>query len=146
MAVIQLSGALVGDELDEPEWDQTGIKREEYEGFVSFLKELYLYLNLKSVVLQSKKMFLNYLSLTNHSLTNVIVTKICILRICLNNHRVSYIICRGKYKKLSHIPYNHTRLDCEGVFIETDSCTKEVRFLIIKIEKLGFIIFNYSAK
>lgn len=111
-----------GDGFDEPELDQIGIKKEEFSGFPSFLKELYSIYEFKIGGIAIEQ---DVLELFGFGET---YPNECY---CYENlspdfflKEPSYfvnIIWREKYKKLSHIPYNYQRLDKVGILIETSS-------------------------
>lgn len=111
-----------GDEFDEPEWDQIGIKKEEFTGFTSFLKALYSVYEFKIGGIAIEEDVLELFGF-DETYPNE----------CYRYENVSpdyflkepspfiNIIWSEKYKKLSHIPYNYKRLDKEGILIETGS-------------------------
>ncbi|WHX98445.1 hypothetical protein [Neobacillus sp. DY30] len=111
-----------GDEFDEPEWDQIGIKKEEFTGFTSFLKELYSVYEFKLGGIAIEEDVLELFGF-DETYPNE----------CYRYENVSpdyflkepspflNIIWSEKYKKLSQIPYNYKRLDKEGILIETGS-------------------------
>jgi hypothetical protein len=111
-----------GDEFDEPEWDQIGIKKEEFVGFVSFLKELYSVYEFKiggiAIDEDVLELFRFGESYPNECYRYENLSPDNFLK--EPSHFIN-IIWREKYKKLSHIPYNHKRLDKEGILIETGS-------------------------
>ncbi|WP_078410726.1 protein kinase family protein [Priestia abyssalis] len=111
-----------GDEFDEPEWDQIGIKKEEFSRFTSFLKELYSVYEFKIGGIAIEEDVLELFGFGEISPNECY---------CYESVSPDYflkepspfvnIIWNEKYQKLSHIPYNHKRLDKEGIFIETGS-------------------------
>ncbi|WNS78771.1 hypothetical protein RRU94_02155 [Domibacillus sp. DTU_2020_1001157_1_SI_ALB_TIR_016] len=111
-----------GDEFDAPEWDQIGIKKEEFTGFISFLKELYSVYEFKIGGIAIEEDVLELFGF-DETYPNE----------CYRYENLSpdyflkepspflNIIWSEKHKKLSHIPYNYKRLDKEGILIETGS-------------------------
>ena len=111
-----------GDEFDAPEWDQIGIKKEEFTDFTSFLKELYSVYEFKigGIAIEEDVLELFGFGETYpnecYRYENVSPD-----RFFQEPSRFIDIIWSEKYKKLSYVPYNHKRLDKEGIFIKTGS-------------------------
>lgn len=118
--VLLVNFLFYGDEFDVPEWEQIGIKKEEFKDFTSFLKELYFVYEFKIGGMAFEEHVLELFGF-NETYPNE----------CYryeNLHPDDFlkelspflnIIWSEKYKKLSHIPYNYQILDKEGIFIET---------------------------
>jgi len=111
-----------GDEFDAPEWDQIGIKKEEFTDFTNFLKELYSVYEFKigGIAIEEDVLELFGFSETypNECYRYENVSPDHFLQ--EPSHFID-IIWSEKYKKLSYVPYNHKRLDKEGIFIKTGS-------------------------
>ncbi|MEK4024884.1 hypothetical protein [Sporosarcina sp. FSL W7-1283] len=111
-----------GDKFDEPEWDQIGIKKEEFGGFVSFLKELYSVYEFKIGGIAIDEDVLELFRLgepypdERYRFENLSPDSF----LKEPSHFI-YIIWKENYEKLSHISYNHKRLGKEGILIETGS-------------------------
>ena len=111
-----------GAEFDVPEWDQIGIKKEEFAGFTSLLKELYLLYEFKiggiAVEEDILELFGFIETYPNECYRYENLSPDYFLK------EPSYfinIIWSEKYKQISNIPYNYTRVDKGGIFIETGS-------------------------
>jgi hypothetical protein len=113
-----------GDEFDEPEWDQIGIKKEEFTDFTSFLKDLYSVYEFKVGGIAIEECVLELFGFDetypNECYRYEYVSPDYFLK---EPSSFVNIIWSEKYKKLSHIPYNYKRLDKEGILIETGSFT-----------------------
>ena len=111
-----------GDEFDAPEWDQIGIKKEEFTDFTNFLKELYSVYEFKigGIAIEEDVLELFGFSETypNECYRYENVSPDHFLQ--EPSHFID-IIWSEKYKKLSYVPYNHKRLDKKGIFIKTGS-------------------------
>lgn len=111
-----------GNEFDEPDWDQIGIKKEEFSGFTSFLKELYFVYKFKigGIAIEQDVLELFGFGETypNECYRYENLSPDYFLK------EPSYfvnIIWNEKYKKLNRISYNHKRIEMEGILIETGS-------------------------
>ncbi|SKA90416.1 hypothetical protein [Sporosarcina newyorkensis] len=111
-----------GDKFDEPEWDQIGIKNEEFGGFLSFLKELYSVYEFKigGIAIEEDvlELFRCGESYPNDCYRYENLSPDSFLK---EPSHFIYIIWKENHKKLSHISYNHKRLDKEGILIKTGS-------------------------
>ena len=76
-------------------------------------------MSLKSVELQSKKMYLNYLGYKTYPNECFCYENVSPNHFLKEPTPFVNIIWSEKYEKLSHIPYNYKRLDKEGILIET---------------------------
>ncbi|GIN88889.1 hypothetical protein J6TS2_52750 [Heyndrickxia sporothermodurans] len=105
-----------------PEWDQIGIKKEEFAEFTSFFKELYSIYEFKIGGIAIEEDILELFRFCESYPNECYRYENLFPEYFLKepSHFIN-IIWREKYKKLSHIPYNHKRFDKEGILIETGS-------------------------
>ncbi|TDK61773.1 hypothetical protein E2K98_12855 [Bacillus salipaludis] len=111
-----------GSIFDAQEWDQIGIKEEEFTDFSNFLEELYHVYQFKVGGIAFEEDVLNLFS-CNETYPNECYRfeKVVPDHFLQKPSNFIEIIWSEKYKKLSHIPYNHIRLDKEGILIKTGS-------------------------
>ncbi|MFF2878628.1 hypothetical protein ACFVR2_20145 [Gottfriedia sp. NPDC057991] len=107
-----------GSNLDDMEWDQIGIKNEEIIDFTNFLKELYFIYEYKIGGIAIEENVISLFGLDG------VYPNECYRYENISHNRFlqeSYsfidIIWNEKYKKLSQVPYNHKRLDNDGILI-----------------------------
>lgn len=104
------------------ESDQIGIKKEEYTDFTNFLKELYSIYDFKigGIAIEEDilELFGGDVPFPNECYCYENVSPDHFLQ--ESSHFID-IIWSEKYKKLNNIPYNHEKLDKEGVLIKTGS-------------------------
>jgi len=111
-----------GDEFDAPEWDQIGIKKEEFTDFTNFLKELYSVYEFKVGGIAIEEDVLELFGFSETSPNECYrYENLSPDRFLQELSRFIDIIWSEKYKKLSYVPYNHKRLDKKGIFIKTGS-------------------------
>ena len=108
--------------FDALEWDQIGIKKEEITDFTNLLEELYSIYEFKigGIAIEEDVLELFGFSETYpnecYRYENVSPD-----RFLQESTPFITIIWSEKYKKLSYVPYNHKRLDKEGILIKTGS-------------------------
>ncbi|BBI34141.1 hypothetical protein [Cohnella abietis] len=109
-----------GSVFDAPEWDQIGIKEDEIKDFTDFLNELFLAYEYKVGGIAIEK---DVLDLFNSNETfpneNYRYENVSPDHFLKEPSHFIDIIWNEKYKKLSHIPFSHKRLDKEGILIKT---------------------------
>ncbi|MEH7403658.1 hypothetical protein V7148_22140 [Gottfriedia acidiceleris] len=111
-----------GSIFDVPEWDQIGIKEDEINDFTNFLKELYFVYEFKIGGMAIEE------DVTSLFGFDQVYPNECYCyenispdRFLLESYGFIDIIWNEKYKKLNQIPYNHERLDNNGVLINIGS-------------------------
>ncbi|XRG80770.1 hypothetical protein V5E38_10900 [Rossellomorea sp. GAMAL-10_SWC] len=111
-----------GSPIDAIEWDQIGIQNEEITDFTNFLKDLYSIFEFKIGGMAIEKDVISLFGLDevypNECYCLVNVKADCILQ---ESNGFIDIIWNEKYKKLCQIPYNHLRLDKDGILINIGS-------------------------
>lgn len=108
-----------GDEEDAPEWDQLGIKNEEYTGLTDFLKELYGIYNFKIGGIAMEENIISLFGCEKPYPSNCYRYENMTADYFLKEETpFARIIWNEKYKKLSDIPYKHHRFEKEGILIE----------------------------
>ncbi len=119
---IMVNFCFFGSTFDALEWDQIGIKKEEITDFTNFLKELYSVYEFKigGIAIEENVLELSGFGETypNECYRYENVSPDRFLQ--ESSHFIDIIWCE-KYKKLSYVPYNHKRLDKEGILIKTGS-------------------------
>lgn len=111
-----------GSNSDDVEWDRIGIKKEEITEFTNFLEELYFVYEFKIGGIAIEEDVLELLGFDEtypnecYRYENVSPD-----RFLQDSSHFIDIIWSEKYKKLSNVPYNHKRLDKEGILIKTGS-------------------------
>ncbi|PEL11989.1 hypothetical protein [Bacillus sp. AFS017336] len=114
-----------GSIFDAPEWDQIGIKENETIDFTNFLKELYFVYdyNIGGMAIEEdvRSLFGFDEAYPNECYC---YENISLDLSLLESYGFIDIIWSEKYKKLNQIPYNHKRLDKNGVLINIGSIDK----------------------
>lgn len=114
-----------GDEFDEPEWDQIGIRKEEITDFISFFEELYSVYEFKAGAIAVEENVLDLFdcgeTYPNERYRFENVSSDCLLK---EPSRLINIIWNENYNELSHIPCSYKRLDKNGILIEAGSFNK----------------------
>lgn len=111
-----------GSIFDTLEWEQIGIKKEEITDFTNFLKELYSVYEFKIGGIAIEEDVLELFGFDeiypNECYRYENVSPDSFLQ--ESSHFID-IIWNEKFNKLSYVPYNHKRLDKEGILIKTGS-------------------------
>ncbi|MDG5786575.1 hypothetical protein QA612_03660 [Evansella sp. AB-P1] len=109
-----------GDEFDEPEWGQIGIRKEEFTDFTSFFEELYSVYEFKIGAIAIEEDVLDLFdcgeTYPNERYRFKNVSSDYLFK---EPSRFINIIWNEMYNELSHIPYSYKRLDKEGILIDT---------------------------
>lgn len=109
-----------GDEFDESEWGQIGIKREEYDEFVGFLKELYSVYKFKIGGIAIEENVLGLFRISKIYPNELYrYENIYPENFLKQLSPFTHIIWNENYKKLEHITDNYSRIDNDGILIET---------------------------
>ena|GEM_PF-1531428 len=107
-----------GSNFDAMEWDQIGIENEEIIDFTNFLKELYLICEFKIGGIAIEEDVISLFGLDEvypnecYRYENISPD-----RFLQESYSFIDVIWNEKYKKLSQVPYNHKRLDNDGILI-----------------------------
>lgn len=126
--VLMVNFWFYGDEFDEPEWDQIGIKKEEFVEFISFLKELYFVYEFKIGGIAIDEDILELFRFGELYPNECYrFEKLSPDNFLKEPSHFINIIWREKYQSLCHIPYNHKRIEKEGILIETGSFIPRIK-------------------
>lgn len=114
-----------GEQFDESEWDQVGIKKEEYPEFTRFFEELYEIFEFKIGAIGMEEDVLGLFECgepyPNECYRYENVSSDFLLK---KPARFINIIWNEKFNELRYIPYSHKRLNKEGILIETGNFNK----------------------
>lgn len=110
-----------GDEDDAPEWDQIGIKIDEFPEFTNFLEELFSVYEFKIGGIAIEEDVLQLLGF-NETYPNDCFRYENVFPDHFMKEPPPFlnIIWNEKYKKLRHIPYNYKKLSKQGILIDID--------------------------
>ncbi|WP_088071911.1 hypothetical protein [Gottfriedia luciferensis] len=111
-----------GSYFDSKEWDQIGIENEEITEFTNFLKELYFVYEFKIGGMAIEEDVISLFGFDEACPNECYrYENISPNRFLQDTYGFIDIIWNEKYNKLSQVPYNHKRLDKEGILINIGS-------------------------
>lgn len=108
-----------GSEFDAPEWDQLGIKKEEITDFSNFLEELYSIFEFKIGAVAIEADVLQLFGMDERYPNECYrYENLSPNHLFRESPGFIDIIWNEKQKKLSYVPYQHKRLNKEGILIK----------------------------